>query len=74
MNNQSTELQAVIYSYLTVNQFCNKHAAFKKGGIRAQIFNEHNNGLAESGAIVRVGSKVLINEPKYFAWIEGGVK
>lgn len=34
------------------------------------IFNEHQNGLAKAGAIVRVGRKVLIDEAKFFAWIE----
>jgi hypothetical protein len=65
MNNQVISL-----IYLTVNQFCEKHPAFRVGGIRALIFNEHKNGLAKSGAIVRLGGKVLINETKFFAWIE----
>jgi phage tail protein X len=59
-----------IPNYLTVNQFCEKHPAFKPGGIRYQIFNEKNNGLADSGVIVRMGTKVLINEEKFFAWLE----
>jgi phage tail protein X len=74
MNNQqsnlSNEQQAALYSYLTVNQFCEKHKAFKVGGVRAQIFNAENNGLAESGAIIRDGRKVLINEPRWFARLE----
>ena len=56
--------------YLTVNQFIDKHPAFTTGGLRALIFNEHKNNLAESGAIVRIGRKVLINEEKFFGWIE----
>ena len=56
--------------YLTVNQLCDKHKAFRPGGVRGFIFHEHSNGLAESGAIVRIGRKVLINESKFFAWIE----
>jgi hypothetical protein len=54
----------------TVNQFTAKQPAFNPGGIRSLIFNEHQNGLAKSGAIVRIGRKVLIDEPKFFAWIE----
>jgi hypothetical protein len=65
MNNQNFRA-----AYLTVNQFVEKHAAFKRGGFRALIFNEHKNGLAKSGAIVRIGRKVLIDEAKFFAWIE----
>jgi hypothetical protein len=55
--------------------FQQKHCdAFTVGGLRDCIFNEHKNGLANSGAIVRMGRKVLINEEKFFAWIEAGAK
>lgn len=56
--------------YSTVNQFAEKHSAFTVGGLRFLIFNEHSNGLAKSGAIVRIGRKVLISEAKFFAWVE----
>ncbi|MFI3136861.1 MAG: hypothetical protein QX197_08790 [Methylococcaceae bacterium] len=59
-----------IWAYLTVQQFTAKHAAFNTGGLRSLIFNEHQNGLAKSGAIVRIGRKVLIDEAKFFAWVE----
>jgi hypothetical protein len=54
----------------TVNQFTEQHRAFTAGGLRALIFNEHNNGLAQSGAIVRIGRKVLIHEEKFWTWVE----
>ena len=54
----------------TVNQFTEKNPAFTHGGLRSLIFNEATNGLAKSGAIVRIGRKVLIDESKFFAWIE----
>lgn len=53
----------------TVNQFTAKQPAFTLGGLRALIFNEHTNGLAKSGAIVRIGRKVLIDETRFFAWV-----
>ena len=56
--------------YLTVNQFTAKHTAFTNGGLRAWIFNSNTNGLKESGAIVRIGSKVIIDESKFMGWIE----
>jgi hypothetical protein len=59
-----------ILLYLTVNQFTQKHIAFTKGGMRSLIFNENSNGLANSGAIVRLGRKVLINDEKFFVWLE----
>jgi hypothetical protein len=58
------------WSYLTVNQLSEKHPAFTLGGRRSLIFNESINGLASSGAIVRIGRKVLIDEAKFFHWIE----
>lgn len=61
----------------TVNQFTEKQPAFTNGGLRSLIFNEHSNGLAKSGAIVRIGRKVLIDEAKFFGWVEaqnGGQK
>jgi len=59
-----------IPTYLTVNQFCERHPAFKLGGVRHNIFHEKTNGLAESGAIVRNGRRILINEEKFFDWLE----
>jgi hypothetical protein len=58
------------WAYYTVPQFTLKHKAFTIGGIRSWIFNEYTNGLAESGAIVRIGRKVLIQEPKFFLWVK----
>jgi hypothetical protein len=67
---------AIAYIYSTVNQFCERHPAFTKGGVRHNIFHESTNGLKESGAIIRNGRKILINESKWFAWLEAqnGVK
>ena len=55
---------------LTVIQFSAKHSFATPGGLRFQIFNAAENGLEKSGAIMRIGRRVLINEEKYFAWIE----
>ena len=55
---------------LTVKQLPQKHPAFTEGAVRMYIFNRSQNGLADAGAIVRIGRKVLINEEKWFAWIE----
>jgi len=55
---------------LTVNKFAEKHSAFSEGGLRFYIFNAKENGLEASGALVRLGRRVLINEPKFFAWID----
>ncbi|WNB76775.1 hypothetical protein [Methylomonas koyamae] len=79
MNQQQIEAVQAAIIYSTVNQFCDKYPAFTRGGVRALVFNENSNGLAASGAIVRIGRKVLINEDKFFGWVElqnqqGGAK
>lgn len=53
----------------TVKQLCAKHPALAVGGVRFHIFNEDTNGLRESGAIVRIGRKVTVDEEKYFEWL-----
>ncbi|MDP3876032.1 MAG: hypothetical protein Q8Q50_03535 [Methylobacter sp.] len=54
----------------TVKQFSEKHPAFPIGGLRHRIFNEETNGLKKSGVIIRNGRRVLINEEKFFLWLE----
>ena len=60
-----------------INQFAARHSdkGMSPGGLRWQIFNEKHNGLAESGAIVRKGRTVWINEDRYFEWMgdEGSI-
>ena len=58
--------------FLTVKQFSEKHPAFPNGGLRHRIFHEETNGLKKSGAIIRNGRRVLINEEKFFVWLESG--
>ncbi|MDL2296062.1 hypothetical protein LJC18_04640 [Lachnospiraceae bacterium OttesenSCG-928-E19] len=54
----------------TVHQFIAENPAFTLGGIRAYIFNEERNGLKTSGAIKRIGRKILIDVEKFFDWVE----
>jgi hypothetical protein len=73
--NQSTQTRALS----TVRQFSEKHAAFSQGALRNLIFlaesRKTSNGVIPgnglSGALVRIGRKVLIDEAKFFEWIEG---
>lgn len=60
-----------IPSLYTVSKFSEKHPAFPVGSIRDRIFHSKTNGLAKSGAIIRNGRRVLINEEKWFLWLEG---
>jgi hypothetical protein len=68
MTNQTTP------NYLTIQQFTAKHPAFNTGGLRSLIFNETTNGLKESGAVVRIGRKVLLDESLFFDWVQSQQK
>ena len=66
--------------YLTVEQFSQRNPAFTPAALRNLIFKADErqstkgtipgNGLIESGAIVRLGRKVLIVESRFFDWVE----
>jgi len=54
----------------TVKTLAEKHPGLiKEGGLRWEIFNKDRNGLAESGAIIKHGGKVLIDSDRYFYWL-----
>lgn len=64
----------------TVAQFYEIHPAWSQASLRNLVLNASDrvnsrgeriagNGLAEAGAIVRVGRKVLIDEAAFFRWI-----
>lgn len=63
-------LMADIRKILTVSQFAERCPAFTESALRWVIFNRHKNGLAESGAILRNGRRILIDADKFFAWLE----
>jgi len=64
---------------LPVGQFSERYPAWSKAALRNLILNAEDrlssrgripgNGLAEAGAIVRVGRRVLIDEQAFFRWI-----
>lgn len=54
----------------TVKQFIDRHQAFAEGGLRHQIFHAEENGLSTSGALLRNGRRILIDEEKFFDWIK----
>lgn len=64
----------------TVAQFGQRNPAFSPASLRNLIFKADErqcskgvipgNGLIEAGAIVRIGRKVLIDEAKFFEWVE----
>ena len=55
---------------LTVRQFHEKHPAFPVGGLRWQIFHAATNGMEKAGVVLRAGRKVLLDEDRYFEWLD----
>lgn len=63
---------------LTIRQFSDKHPGFPQGSLRNLIFLAENrktskgtikgNGL--NSALVRIGRKLLIDEAKFFQWVD----
>ena len=65
---------------LSVRQFSTRHPGFTQAGLRHLIHCSEErhaskgrlpgNGLKESGAILRSGRKVLIEEQAFFRWLQ----
>ena len=66
--------------YKTVEQFSKDNPAFSPSALRNLIFKADErvstngviagNGLLEAGAIIRIGRKVLIDESRFYAWVQ----
>jgi len=54
--------------------FAKRHAdkGISLNGLRWQIYKRDENGLEESGAIVRQGRSIWIDDDKYFDWVRSG--
>ncbi|MBU2846522.1 hypothetical protein HF923_12040 [Acidithiobacillus ferriphilus] len=57
--------------YVTVKQFAEKHPAFSLGGLRSAIFWKREE-LEKSQAVAQLGRRVLINEPRFLAFVQSG--
>jgi hypothetical protein len=55
--------------FLTVTQVPAIHPAFTEQILRWLIFKQEDNGLRKSGAVVRIGRKVLIDEERFLEWV-----
>lgn len=55
-------------SLYTIEQFCVREKAFTPDAVRWKVFNREKNGLQSSGALVRIGRRVLIDHEKFIAW------
>ena len=67
-------------TYFTVRQFSLAEPAFSEAALRGYIFKAETrqstkgviaaNGLAEYGALLRIGRKVLIHRQRFLAWVQ----
>ena len=53
----------------TVAQTAQQIPALSEPAIRWHLFNRELNGLADSGAVIRNGRRILIDLPKYLEWL-----
>jgi len=53
---------------VSVKQFMDRHACFTLAWLRQMLFHREANGLAD--AVVQCGRKIVIDEAKFFAWLE----
>ncbi|MFI3123243.1 MAG: hypothetical protein QX194_04860 [Methylococcales bacterium] len=61
-------------TFASIKQLSEQEPAFSEASLRHYIFHGDKNGLNASGAISRLGTKVVINVEKFMAWVEGGAK
>ena len=53
----------------TVEQLCNEQDALTIGMVRALLFNRATNGLQASGAVIRVGRRLLLERDTFLDWL-----
>jgi hypothetical protein len=54
-----------------VARFCaDSNGAFSEGMVRWWIFKAEDNGLADAGAIVRIGRALWIDVDKFNTWLD----
>ncbi|MBU2734107.1 hypothetical protein [Acidithiobacillus ferridurans] len=57
--------------FYSVNDYIKRRPAFTKGGLR-HLFFQRGEDLEAAGAIVRFGSRILIDDAAFIAWLKGG--
>lgn len=55
-------------NFKSISQLAKKFDFATEAAIRSQIANAENNGLTESGAILRRGNRILIDEDRWLEW------
>lgn len=65
-----TEPTFVSRRLYTLKQFVELSPLFSVGGLQSLIRKRHLNGLAESGAILRMGGRYIVDADLFLAWME----
>jgi len=55
-----------------VRQFSEKYPAFSESALRYMIFSAQKNGLGDSGAIIRLGGRIYLDELPFLKWVKSG--
>ena len=66
------EIPAPSIILMTVRQLAEDQPALSENAIRWDIFNEDDNGLKASGAIIRrgrTGRSILLDRERYLLWL-----
>lgn len=57
--------------FATFKQLCERYPGVcTEGGVRHQVYHADKNGLEASGALSRLGSKLIFDVPRYFRWVK----
>lgn len=66
---------------LRLGTFCKRYPEHSLASVRWQIHNERQNGLAQSGAIIRLKSRpdgkrgvIMVDVAAYFRWLRGNAR
>lgn len=54
---------------LKVSQVIERNPGLSEGGVRWDLFHRDQNGLAATGAVIRRGRHLLLDEDRYLAWM-----
>ena len=53
---------------VTVEGMVQRFPQLTVGGLRKQLLRRHRNGLGKSGAVLKVGRRVLLDPDKFWDW------
>jgi hypothetical protein len=59
----------MLKSYITLQEYVQRHSWPPIGGLRHLVRNAKTNGLDEADVVSRVGRRLLIDEQAFIAWI-----